>query len=72
MKRADALDVNRTLLFLLVVGLILVAWHRNRHEPSSAPMPKAAPAAEPRPAAITPTNSIADRSLASAGQAVQK
>jgi len=73
MKPSDALDLNRALLFLLCVGLLIAVWIRNRSDPSPAPAPtKAPPGAEPVPAAIAPTNSNGDRSLASAGQAVHK
>jgi hypothetical protein len=61
--------LNRTFLLLLVVGLTIAAWQRNR---SSPPAPNVAPVPDPKPALLSPTNSSADRSLASVAQAAQK
>jgi len=65
------LGLNRTLLFLLVVGLFIVAWQRNRVAQAPAPAP-AAPVENARPAAAAPTNSAADHNLVSVEQTIHK
>jgi hypothetical protein len=62
--------LNRSFLLLLVVGLTIAAWQRNRGGPP--PAPKGMPAPEARPVPRAPTNSPADRSLASAARAAHK
>jgi len=66
------LGLNRTFLFLLVVGLFIAAWHRNRFEPASAPASTAAPVSGAKPAAAVPTNGTSDRSLVSVEQMIHK
>jgi len=66
------LGLNRTFLFLLAVGLFIVAWHRHSGEPAAAPALTAAPASGPKPAAAAQTNSITDHDLVSAEQTIHK
>jgi hypothetical protein len=66
------LGLNRTLLFLLVIGLFIVAWHRNREEPAAAPALTAAPVPAAKPAAVAPTNSSIDHNLVSVEQTIHK
>jgi len=64
--------LNRTFLFLLVVGLFIAAWHRNRIEPASAPASTTAPVLGAKPAAAAPTNATSDHSLVSVEQTIHK
>jgi hypothetical protein len=64
--------LNRTFLFLLVVGLFIAVWHRNRIESASAPASKAAPALGAKPAAAVATNATSDHSLVSVEQMIHK
>lgn len=59
--RREPLELNRTFLFLLVLGLIVVAWQRNRSGPTSPR--ETTPPAGAKPASLVPTNVIADRGL---------
>ena len=68
----EPLGLNRAFLFLLVVGLAIVAWQRNRVEPVSVPASAAAPASGANPAAGAPTNSVSDRGLVSVEQSIHK
>ena len=70
-RRLEPLGLNRTLLLLLVIGLFIVAWQRNKN--AQAPAPASAPPVEnARPAAAAPTNSVADHNLASVEQTIHK
>jgi hypothetical protein len=71
-RQLESLGLNRTFLFLLVVGLFIVAWHRNRIEPASVPAATTAPAAGAKPAAAGPTNATADPNLVSVEQTIHK
>ena len=68
----EPLGLNRTLLFLLVVGLFIVAWQRNRVPESSSPAATTAPASSVKPTVATLTNSATDRNLVSVGETIHK
>jgi hypothetical protein len=56
--------MNRTFLFLLLVGLFMVVWHRNHSRQVTAPVAK--------PAVVAPTNATGDRGLVSVKQSIHK
>jgi len=61
--------LNRTFLFLLVVGLFFVVWQRNKVGESST---RAAPVSGAQPTVAVPTNSATDPDLVSVGQTIHK